>query len=960
MTDQTPRLSIQQQMYTRERRGIFRTTEGYDTIAKSGGLDPSFVKKTLHPLCVYDSPAELTATGEKNSDAYPEAMHLLHLEQGETVIGRSVFREADFTGLRSTFFTHHYVIPTGYKADPEQDYRSWLSASFEESYSLDNATELNELSRLPLSAPAAPKLSVSQLLSELGMEERDFKALLHAVMVSLGSKKKVYIALSVPIGQLADRAKQLLAVLYSCLPYGYRKTLGFLTYSKEPISRKGIHLTFVESGSLRPGDREIEKEFVFDLPNGRIMNVDLDGLDQPYLNAAWSHLDDREALERFFRFADVMLKNMDTGRALAAASYHELWVMHEAIEGNEALLEQHQMMVLKGALQYLTTPDALDTKVELSDLLLSRFDLEYDKVSQGAVPEEAILSIFIEYYRLVGKLIENKLVGYLIYAISNANKSGDQDATASLYDRVERDAVLGEAFFHKIIAGPRFAESLFFPYLQTKLKSVPLRNIIPTIAVWAEAYPKVYEYDRLYAIVLELVQEKLSRERYSLGAVNAVFEQVNQLTAGSEHERAGIGAQRLGRELVQDIYQTVLKKLEPERLTREELMQAKFLSDTRKMQRWNHELSDSNQSTTARIIHVLFQWLILRDANEDVWDSLSAQELNRVQGIGRSLLAEGLKETDFPELVTAFLRGSHFDMVDYDGLIDYLHEHCAQKETIYRFFLWTETIPHFLGGRGFVAAYKTAIIRYFKEYDPAALKSRSNWKDYFDQCGDKLNTIFKQAQLEVSSPLARLFRRNRKGTLILSIVGLGFVLIISGILLSTGGKGSNDPEKAELPEVSSTPTPDVTLEPDLVDKLDTKIYIEQAAAAEGRPATTWVKFLFKDSAACTQFAPQSLKIQVPFEDAVTYSDLERIPSCTNIPSSLPDTIDPSNASTSTSNPDSEVSSEGGGTLEGAADSATDEEYSYHVAVSLGKQVDIPANTLIWFDDSEVALVVKDR
>jgi len=966
VTEHTPRLSIQQQMYTRERRGIFRTTEGYDTIAKSGGLDPAFVKKTLHPLCVYDSPAELTANGEKNSSAYPEAMHLLHLEQGETVIGRSVFREADFTGLRSTFFTHHYVIPSGYPTDPEQDYRSWLSALFEDSYSLENAAELNELSRLPLAAPAARK-SARGLLKELGIEEKEFKALLHAVMISLGSKKKVYMALPVPISQLADRAKQLLAVLYGCLPYAHRKTLGFLTYAKEPASRKGIHLTFVESGSLRGGDREIEKEFVFDLSNGRIMNVDMEGLDQPYLNAAWSHLDDSDALERFFRFADVMLKDMDADKALAVATYHELWVLHDAAEGNEGLLDQHLIPVLTSALQYLGTPNALDTKMELSDLLLSRFDLEYDKVTQGEIPDETTLSIFMNYYGLVGKLIENKLVGYLVYAISNANNKGDQEAAASLYSRIERDPALGKAFFHKIIAGPRFAESLFFPYLQSTLKSVPLRNIIPTIVIWGEAYPKVYEYDQVYSIVMDLVHEKLSRERYALGAVNALFEQTNQLAAG-----AGQGAQSLGRKLEREVYQTILKRIEPERLTRSELMQAKFLSDSRKMQRWNHELIDSNQSATARIIHVLFQWLIVRDPNEEVWDSLSAQELARVQSIGRGILAEGLKETDFSELVTAFLGGSQFDMVDYDGLIDFLHHQCPLKETIYRFFLWSEKNPYFTGGRGLIAAYRAAIIRYFKDYDPAALRSRENWKHFFDQSGDKLLAVLKQAQSEVSSPLSRLFRRNRKGTLILSIVGLGIILVVSGILLSSGGKGSADPEKAELPETSSTPTPDPTIEPGVIEEPEMIVSIEQVDAEEGQPASTAVKFLFKDAAACSGFAPKSLKIQAPLSDAVTYSELEVMPSCAGTPSSTtggadlpagsgndtPPSSDELDEAVSTSNPDLPVSSGGGGATGAPADTGADEAYPYHVSISLGKQVDIPASSTIWVDDSEVALVVK--
>ncbi|WP_456320018.1 GAP1-N2 domain-containing protein, partial [Paenibacillus zanthoxyli] len=98
-------------MYTRERRGVYRSTEGFDTVAKSESLDNNFVKKILHPFCLYDAPAELAARGEKDESQYPPALHLFHLESGETVLGQSVFQAADFTGLRSAFFTHNYVLP---------------------------------------------------------------------------------------------------------------------------------------------------------------------------------------------------------------------------------------------------------------------------------------------------------------------------------------------------------------------------------------------------------------------------------------------------------------------------------------------------------------------------------------------------------------------------------------------------------------------------------------------------------------------------------------------------------------------------------------------------------------------------------------------------------------------------------------------------------------------------------
>ncbi|WP_458305985.1 GAP1-N2 domain-containing protein, partial [Clostridium perfringens] len=40
-------------MYTRERRGTFRSAEGFDTVARSSGSEASFIKKVLHPFCQY-------------------------------------------------------------------------------------------------------------------------------------------------------------------------------------------------------------------------------------------------------------------------------------------------------------------------------------------------------------------------------------------------------------------------------------------------------------------------------------------------------------------------------------------------------------------------------------------------------------------------------------------------------------------------------------------------------------------------------------------------------------------------------------------------------------------------------------------------------------------------------------------------------------------------------------------
>ncbi len=102
---------IQQQVYTRERGGIFHTTAGYDTIAISEDLDKAFVKKYLHPICIYSPPKALTERGEKNNSLYPEALTIIQPETGDLIIGQAVYVPADFTGQRSTYFMHNYIIP---------------------------------------------------------------------------------------------------------------------------------------------------------------------------------------------------------------------------------------------------------------------------------------------------------------------------------------------------------------------------------------------------------------------------------------------------------------------------------------------------------------------------------------------------------------------------------------------------------------------------------------------------------------------------------------------------------------------------------------------------------------------------------------------------------------------------------------------------------------------------------
>ena len=222
------------------------------------------------------------------------------------MLGRSVFQPADFTGLRSAFLR--------------------ITMSFR-TVSLKMSIRLTSPGRrlpLPITTilkkalicrdflpfrfrpnlkPPFPIRGRQPYCRSLGSTRR-YSAVALCMHIRGAGKKKVYIVLDVPVEQLSAKAEQLF-VLFGRLPYAARQVLGFVTYAKEPQSKKGLHLMFVEKGDLRLSDR-IEKDYLFELGAGRVINADLKWSERPYLDFAWETLLDPDRSERFcLRRADA-------------------------------------------------------------------------------------------------------------------------------------------------------------------------------------------------------------------------------------------------------------------------------------------------------------------------------------------------------------------------------------------------------------------------------------------------------------------------------------------------------------------------------------------------------------------------------------------------------------------------------------------------------------------------------
>lgn len=882
---------IQQQLYTRERSGIFRGTEGFDTVAVSDGLDAVFIKKQLHPFCGYDAPAELASRGEKEVSSYPPAIHLFHTEGGETVLGRSIYQPVDFTGLRSAFLTHNYVIPSARLDEVVTRYGHYLNADYAEKYYTEIGRELPELDNIPQKSQNQQHgqnspigLTAAKLLQEIKLDERSFKQLLFAVMTAVGEgRKKVYVALDVPAEQISQYSIALLHVLFACLPFELRRRFGFITYAKEPQSRKFIHLQFVERGSLRSNDREIEKEYVFDLASGRLPQDEVDEGKQPYLDFVWHALGELETLEDFHRFADEMLSGMEPQRRALLSSYHELCVFYQIESERWDLYEKHKITVLRGLLGYLEPHGALDSKIRLNDIFLAAFDREFDSIKQGSIVELAIVECFRDYYRLESRSYGPKLVNYLIHAINNSLAEGRTELAYSLYAVVESQSELSKAFFGTVLKLGELSNRLFDPYIQIKLAETQgSKEVLNVVHSWAIAHPSLLQSASFREIAVAGLTDKLSREQRLLSSVHMTVDSIRKWARTPLPDNGmTVADSELAELLTLSAKRLLLDELELDKLTQDQVITAAFLGEA---DAFAGLQLDRKQRSHAEMLRTLYEWFVQREPTEDIFRLLSSEERDQIQKLGRKWLQSGIEIDQFGKIVLAFCQDAAVGVIDYSQVMDYLQRYAKDKEKIYEFMLWSQGSSYFVHARGLAPGYSAAILAYFNKHDKDAFKSRDYRTRYFDKAGAPLAKVFADARLTLSSPLKRfLVQKGKKVRMTTLIVALGLVVAVGVlfILQQQGVLGS----KAS---VEATPPPAQGEDSGVL------VYAENVKGSDGTETTSLV-FLFKDEEQCKVFDPSNLMIETQGQAAQQFKNLKYDSNClaANAGTEDSETADPS-------------------------------------------------------------------
>ncbi|MFD1887132.1 GAP1-N2 domain-containing protein [Paenibacillus wenxiniae] len=838
---------IQQQLYTREKNGIFRTTEGYDTVARSPGLDLSFIKKNIHPLCAYDAPTELQAQGEKDASLYPAALQLVRLDNRDLVLGQSVYVPTDFTGLRSAFFTHNYVIPAVRGEEWVHHYDRWLHADFREQYDTEQGAELDELEEVPV-RPSIPVLNPQAVLTELGLDETLFRQLLGAVMSAIHRHRKVYISLNVPVRDLPVQANRLLHVLMLALPYAFRRRLGFTTYAKEPESRKGMQILFVESGSIRAGDRNLEREYIFDLSSGRIQAAQAGKAGQLYIDYAWQHLTRPDQLKQLQEFADHGQAGIDAAsEALPDPAQYDEWTMLYRVEqGDESLYSSHRAQILQTLLRHLRPEGALETAMRLNDLFLSRFDREFDRVRAGEVPETAVASAFADYYEIDPQHTGRKIVNYFVLAIHSAVSRQQGTDVQALYALLEKYPPLYEEFLKFVGGQPKLAAQLLTPLIERKFRqAASVEDVIRLTAEWGSRYPQLLELDDYRLQAGQAFMEALRGSRDMLAAASEVFRLLDRLESGKQPDvneqawrQSGIGEQM--RVVTERI---LLSELEWSTLTRSRLLQADFLGYPLPSDE-DPSRAERRLNGKKRALQLLYCWFDDSATSMDVdWieemDKLPPAEKDEVQKLGRSWLGEDIRNGRFERLPVAFAYSSTVNDLDYSTLVDEVRKQAPSPQTMYDFFAWSDGQPAFMisndgatgerrrerttersndrnrettGSRGlsgkprFVPAYEAAILSYFRKHDREAFR-RSPLKQGALANKPALAAVYDRARDELATPWQKWLRRNRRRMPMLIIAGLLGLGAIGGLSVYFVNVFGGNQTVATVPQTTPQPTP---------------------------------------------------------------------------------------------------------------------------------------------------------
>jgi hypothetical protein len=722
---------IQQQLYTRERGGVFSTTDGFDTIAISEQLDKSFVKKYLHPFCLYDSPKSFTAIGQKDATLYPKAITIFQPETGDMVIGQTVFVPTDFTGQRSAYFMHNYVIPSNLKEGWIKDSTKVFQISdFETSYEFGLGKVLPE--KEEVQHGCLDILSVKDdLLEKLGITELDFKQLLFSVMTSIAGKKKVFISLNVPLQDYTQYAMQLLEMLYLYLPYAHRRRLGAITFSSSPETKNYIHVVFFEPGTLNYSDRSIEKQFIFDFASGRISGVNIEGNTQGYLDFALEKFRKSERLDAFFAFAEESLWGLSEDKSLELLSYHELTNLFLSLSGsNHAIYSKNKVGFLLGLLKFLQVNH--HEKLEMVELFVKL--LQVEKVADE--PDHVL--DYINAVLAVNKTVQrNEPIFFILETLKHYQ---NHNLFIQLWQLLEQDKPSYEGILHLVLAHQEY-EPLLECYFKERFK--PLTHVEDILLELKSMLDTAFllTSQKFILVVIAKVESAVILKSNAFKAVQAIKD--------FKLDREDIEFLDFKQKLVDRSERAILSHIRPNELTTEDIenfskifpnpMNVKFMKDEKARENF-------------QIVQALYQLLNMSEqASPDVLKGLSKVQREQVRDILRQQLRHKVSIDHLSLLHTAYETG--------DGEVDYglLLKHLIQYSDGYTLLAFIKKYQSLIG---IDVTYRDLLFSYFVSNSGSIWRDKTYRKELKSIRNRTFNHFLKEVELETEkNPIIKFLKK---------------------------------------------------------------------------------------------------------------------------------------------------------------------------------------------------------
>lgn len=780
---------IEQQYYTRERRGIFRSAEGYDSIAKSKGLNDNFIKKYLHPFCFYSPPKSLEEIDERDISKFPQCLTCFQVESGELIIGNTSYVGADFTGLRNTFFTHNFIIPANEKEGYLKDFNRLIFAEgFGSSYDIEKGKLIEQISRLQYDDAGDLKADKRVLIEKLGITKEIFKKMLYAAFMTAEGKKKLYISLNVDIGDISLYAKVLLKHIFMGLPYDLKSNMGFMTYSKEAEARKYINITFVEKGSIRMGDSRYERDYVFDLSQNRIPYNDFNIEHNDYLDFIWESIMSGKSPDEFYRFCQPILADMKQDKRIQLETYDELSRIFQIRNGDEQLFVNNREEILDSFFKYLNKTNRID-KEELDSVFLELLDKEKKDLMEASryIPTNNTILSYMRYYGFGDSSVNVKIAFIILLAIKNSKAFKEASYASQVFKTISKDGDL----LKELIDMTFKYNALFIieDYFNERLNSITgLKELFNEIKFWTDTSYKIVSEGFFINGTLDKLLGFLEKSRDKIYMGKEIHQFIPGLCNNSGSPQAGKACKEYGEYILKRVKEYIYRNIELGQLESKDIINLGYL-----------KLGTDEE-----------KYLILEDIRdlmaedgEKARSSIRERMLDKRYGIYadnmKSLIKKIYKDNISPSslenISMAFIQGGTVRELKYDAeqMLGYIYSN-GGKASVYDYIIWSFENNVFTNTLNY-ESHKDAVKNYFINDDRDAIKDKAIRKRLYG-CNNKLlDMMIKDIDYEVSSPFMKFIEKNKPQILGTAGIALAsFLLIFASLFfLEYVNRGENGP-----------------------------------------------------------------------------------------------------------------------------------------------------------------------